>query len=113
MSYSLKGEEDTTAYNCVDSCTYSGADGDKVCFAAGDLAASCSTAVTGASTAAAGGTGWSAAHHTVICGGSWSILRGDVLLLALVQAICIYRKPLESTDFFTICAPPLAPSTDQ
>jgi len=64
-SYTFLGEEDTSAFKCMDKCTYSedGKEGTKVCFAAGDLDTECkdssaaSMATTGAAKPTTGAAG--------------------------------------------------------
>ena len=64
-SYTFVGEEDTSAFKCIDKCTYSedGKPGTKVCLAAGDLETKCkdssvaSTATIGAAMQTTGGAG--------------------------------------------------------
>jgi len=72
-SYTFLGEEDTSAFKCIDKCTYSedGKPGTKVCFAAGDLETKCkdastaSTATTGAAMQTSGAEGSSTATAKV------------------------------------------------
>ena len=69
-SYTFLGEEDTSAFKCIDKCTYSedGKPGTKVCFAAGDLETKCKDSSSAASTATTG-----AATQTTGAGGEYVV----------------------------------------
>ena len=128
-TYTLRGEEDTSSFSCLDKCTYSkeGEADSKYCFAAGDLLVECKGSSSGNASGATAATADGSAPTTAgsgmqygvcgvcetclnICPGVWYYMRNneterhnDSLSLTYILSVFLHSSGFQfpSTSYST------------